>query len=55
MAEQGLPKTTIVGLPDAAVKESIERVRSAMVNRGYAFAMSRLPAAPNCQFRHYIR
>ena len=31
-ADRGLPKTTVVGLPDAAVKEAIERVRSAMVN-----------------------
>jgi magnesium chelatase family protein len=42
VAEQGLPKTTIVGLPDAAVKESIERVRSAITNSGYPFPMARL-------------
>lgn len=30
-----MQKPTIVGLPDAAVKESIERVRSAIVNSGY--------------------
>ena len=42
VADRGLPKTTIVGLPDAAVKESIERVRSAMVNSGFAFPMSRM-------------
>ncbi len=42
VADSGLPKTTIVGLPDAAVKESIERVRSAIVNSGYPFPMSRL-------------
>ena len=30
-------KPTIVGLPDAAVKESIERVRSAIVNSGYRY------------------
>lgn len=42
VAEQGLPKTTIVGLPDAAVKESVERVRSAITNSGYPFPMSRL-------------
>jgi len=42
IAEAGFPKTTIVGLPDAAVKESIERVRSAMVNSGYPFPMARL-------------
>ena len=40
--QNSLPKTTIVGLPDAAVKESIERVRSAMINSGYPFPMSRL-------------
>lgn len=28
-------KQTVVGLPDAAVKESIQRVRSAMTNTGY--------------------
>jgi len=27
----------VVGLPDAAVKESVERVRSAMQNSGYEF------------------
>lgn len=42
VADRGLPKTTIVGLPDAAVKEAIERVRSAMVNSGFPFPMSRL-------------
>ncbi|MFW6060077.1 MAG: YifB family Mg chelatase-like AAA ATPase [Phycisphaeraceae bacterium] len=42
VAEQGMPHTTIVGLPDAAVKESIERTRSAIVNSGYPFPMSRL-------------
>jgi len=42
VAESGLPKTTIVGLPDTAVKESIERVRSAIINSGYPFPMSRL-------------
>lgn len=42
VADRGLAKTTIVGLPDAAVKESIERVRSAITNSGYAFPVSRL-------------
>jgi magnesium chelatase family protein len=32
----------IVGLPDAGVKESLERVRSAMGNAGYAFPNGRL-------------
>lgn len=42
VAETGLPTTTIVGLPDTAVKESIERVRSAITNTGYVFPMTRL-------------
>jgi magnesium chelatase family protein len=29
---RGMPKLTIVGLPDAAVKESSERVRAAVKN-----------------------
>ncbi len=32
----------IVGLPDTAVKESLERVRSAMENSGYVWPMGRL-------------
>ena len=35
-------RTTIVGLPDAAVKESIERVQSAIANSGYPFPIARL-------------
>ena len=37
---QYAPPTT-VGLPDAAVKESVERVRSAMDNSGYQFSKNR--------------
>ncbi len=33
----GLPGVTVVGLPDAAVQESRERVRSAIKNNGYTF------------------
>lgn len=33
----GLDQASIVGLPDAAVRESIDRVRSALGNGGYAF------------------
>ena len=33
----GFEKSLIVGLPDAAVKESIERVRSAITNSGYKY------------------
>jgi magnesium chelatase family protein len=38
----GLPKTTVVGLPDAAVKESMERVRTAVLNSGYRFPQTRI-------------
>jgi magnesium chelatase family protein len=38
---RGLPATTIVGLPDPAVKESIDRVRSAMINSGFGFPKTR--------------
>ena len=38
----GLPGFDIVGLPDAAVKESRERVRSAIKNNGFRFPASRL-------------
>jgi magnesium chelatase family protein len=39
---QGLPSFLIVGLPDAAVQESKERVRAAVKNSGAAFPMKRL-------------
>ncbi|HED52823.1 MAG TPA: ATP-binding protein, partial [Phycisphaerales bacterium] len=39
--EVGLDKQTIVGLPDAAVRESLERVRAALGNGGYAFPNGR--------------
>jgi len=35
VARGGFEKSVIVGLPDTAVKESIERVKSAIVNSGY--------------------
>ena len=38
----GLPSFTIVGLPDAAVQESRERVRAAIRNSGYSFPMKRI-------------
>lgn len=38
----GLPRVDVVGLPDAAVNESKNRVRSAIANNGYAFPQSRL-------------
>ncbi|MBR4859552.1 MAG: YifB family Mg chelatase-like AAA ATPase [Clostridia bacterium] len=39
---QGLPRIDIVGLPDAAVKEAQNRVRSAIKNSGYDFPKSRI-------------
>lgn len=38
----GLPAFEIVGLPDAAVKESKERVRSAVINTGHKFPPKRI-------------
>lgn len=35
-------RATIVGLPDSAVKESVERVRSALTNSGYYFPLGRI-------------
>jgi len=37
VARGGFEKAVIVGLPDAAVKESSERVKSAIVNSGYKY------------------
>ena len=38
----GLPAFSIVGLPEAAVKESKDRVRSAIINSGFEFPASRI-------------
>lgn len=38
----GLPSLTIVGLPEAAVRESKDRVRSAIINSGFLFPTKRL-------------
>src|SRR5689334_13450858 len=38
----GLPITTIVGLPDNAVKESKERVKSAIKNSGFEMPIKRI-------------
>lgn len=40
--ENGLPLVMIVGLPNAAVKESKDRVRSALKNSGYDFPLKRI-------------
>ena len=39
---KGLPSTTIVGLPDNAIRESKERVRAAIKNSGYKFPSRRI-------------
>jgi len=41
-AGTGLPRTTIVGLPDAAVRESADRVRTALENSGFDWPRCRL-------------
>lgn len=40
----GLPAFQIVGLPDTAVRESRERVRAAMLNKGFEFPQRRITA-----------
>jgi len=41
-ASRGLPAVVIVGLPDSAVKESKERVRSALTNSGFQFPLKKI-------------
>src|ERR687897_1620853 len=41
---RGLPAFAIVGLPDTSVRESRERVRSALLNSGFSFPMQRITA-----------
>src|SRR5215467_3726851 len=38
----GMPRFTMVGLPDASVRESRDRVRSAIRNSGFAFPSHRI-------------
>ena len=38
---QGMPSERLVGLPDAAVKESLHRVRAAMTNAGYSWPFNK--------------
>ena len=40
--ERGLPAFEIVGLPDMAIRESRERVRTALKNSGYPFPQNRI-------------
>lgn len=41
---RGLPSFGLVGLPDVAIREARERVRSAMVNSGFEFPLRRITA-----------
>jgi magnesium chelatase family protein len=41
---RGLPAFSLVGLPDAAVRESRERVRAALTNSGFEFPQRRITA-----------
>jgi magnesium chelatase family protein len=48
---QGLPTFATVGLPDPAIRESRERVRTAIRNSGFAFPLERVTvnlARPTC-------
>ncbi|MFC4775410.1 YifB family Mg chelatase-like AAA ATPase [Paenibacillus sp. GCM10023252] len=38
----GLPQVSVVGLPDPAVRESVERVRAAIKNCGFTFPLDRI-------------
>lgn len=38
----GVPTVVLVGLPDAVVRQSVDRVRAAVVNTGHAFPLSRV-------------
>ncbi len=38
----GIPQTHIVGLPDSAVREAVDRVRAAIKNCGYSFPLQRV-------------
>ena len=42
VSPSGLPKQVLVGLPEAAVKESTHRVERAMVNSGFQRPQSRI-------------
>jgi len=42
---RGLPAFSLVGLPDAAVREARERVRAALVNSGFEFPLQRITAS----------
>lgn len=50
VSPSGLPKTVLVGLPEAAVKESQHRVERAIVNSGFQRPQNRvvINLAPAC-------
>ena len=55
---QGLPSLSLVGLPSMTVRESKERIRSAILNSGYTFPMKRItvnlsPADTKKQGSHF--
>ncbi|WBJ79650.1 hypothetical protein PALA50_05606 [Pseudomonas aeruginosa] len=56
----GLPSLTLVGLPETAVRESKDRVRSALLNAGFDFPARRItlnlaPAdLPKCEEQRYL-
>ncbi len=43
--QRGLPSFALVGLPDASVRESRERVRAALTNSGFDFPQTRITAS----------
>ena len=60
----GLPSLTLVGLPETAVKESKDRVRSAILNAAFEFPSKRitlnlapadLPKADLAKVRQFVR
>ncbi|MFM1831072.1 MAG: hypothetical protein RLZZ558_1412, partial [Planctomycetota bacterium] len=42
LSGRGLPRTTLVGLPDVAVREAIDRVQTAVANAGFAWPTGRV-------------
>jgi len=42
VTSRGLPSFSIVGLPDTAVRESIKRVKNAIINSGFSFPETRI-------------
>lgn len=42
--ERGLPSFCVLGLPEAAARESRERIRAALINSGFEFPPQRIVA-----------